>query len=42
MFQKDTFRLIGKTFKRFFSLVMIVLIGILFVAEDRYGKDVEE
>ncbi|MBP0969466.1 MAG: ABC transporter permease [Oscillospiraceae bacterium] len=31
MFQKDTFRLIGKTFKRFFSLVMIVLIGSSFM-----------
>ena len=27
MFRKDTYRLIGKSFKRFFSLLMIVLIG---------------
>ena len=31
MFHKDTFRLIKKTFKRFFSLVMIVLIGVAFM-----------
>ena len=31
MFEKDTYRLIGKTFKRFFSLVMIVLIGSSFM-----------
>ena len=31
MFHKDTFRLIKKTFKRFFSLLMIVLIGVAFM-----------
>ena len=31
MFHKDTFRLIKKTFNRFFSLVMIVLIGVAFM-----------
>ncbi|MBQ9890240.1 MAG: ABC transporter permease [Firmicutes bacterium] len=31
MFHKDTFRLIRKTFNRFFSLVMIVLIGVAFM-----------
>ena len=31
MFQKDTLRLIGKTFNRFFSLLMIVLIGVSFM-----------
>ncbi len=31
MFHKDTFRLIKRTFNRFFSLVMIVLIGVAFM-----------
>ena len=31
MFNKDTVRLIGKSFKRFFSLLMIVLIGSSFM-----------
>ena len=31
MFHKDTFRLIRRTFNRFFSLVMIVLIGVAFM-----------
>lgn len=31
MLQKDTFRLIKKTFNRFFSLLMIVLIGVAFM-----------
>ena len=31
MFQKDTFRLIKNTFNRFFSLLMIVLIGVAFM-----------
>ncbi len=31
MFHKDTIRLIKKTFNRFFSLVMIVLIGVAFM-----------
>lgn len=31
MFQKDTFRLIKKTFNRFFTLVCIVLIGVAFM-----------
>ena len=31
MFHKDTFRLIKKSFNRFFSLVMIVLIGVSFM-----------
>ena len=31
MFKKDTFRLIKKTFNRFFSLLMIVLIGTAFM-----------
>ena len=51
MFHKDTFRLIKKTFNRFFSLVMIVLIGVAFMMGllstrsimednvDRYGDE---
>ncbi|MBQ1505155.1 MAG: hypothetical protein IIZ48_00115, partial [Erysipelotrichales bacterium] len=31
MFHKDTFRLIKSTFNRFFSLFMIVLIGVAFM-----------
>ncbi|MBR2578026.1 MAG: ABC transporter permease, partial [Erysipelotrichaceae bacterium] len=31
MFKIDTYRLIRKTFKRFFSLIMIVLIGVAFM-----------
>ena len=31
MFKIDTFRLIKKTFKRFFSLIMIVFIGTAFM-----------
>ena len=31
MFKTDTYRLIRKTFKRFFSLIMIVLIGVAFM-----------
>ena len=31
MFHKDTFRLIRRTFNRFFSLLMIVLIGVAFM-----------
>ena len=31
MFKKDTYRLIRKTFKRFFSLVSIVFIGVAFM-----------
>ena len=31
MFQKDTFRLIKSTFNRFFSLFMMVVIGVAFM-----------
>ena len=41
MFHKDTFRLIKKTFNRFFSLVMIVIIAVLLITESIFGKDVE-